>query len=230
MEELKARSARSFSTGWTRSSVQTPDPGEPHRHHRHLLRGLRSRLADKTLKLEITDAAKELIIDRGYDPVYGARPLKRYLQSRVETSLGYCRKIIFRVRRVLHVVCAVFIHHAQAVWRNAHHRVCRRRRIIPQTFLLFCHSIAAFHSYYARGSDLQPPKSVVYCKNLFFREAVQMDKKRDYIEFIGSMLIFGTNGLLVTNIPLSSAQIVLTRTFFGSIFFCAWCWPDVSFR
>jgi RarD protein len=45
-----------------------------------------------------------------------------------------------------------------------------------------------------------------------------MDKKRDYIEFIGSMLIFGTNGLLVTNIPLSSAQIVLTRTFFGSIF------------
>jgi hypothetical protein len=164
--------------------------------------------------------------------VYGARPLKRYLQSAAETliaTLGYCRKIIFRVRRVLHVVCAVFIHHAQAVWRNAHHRVCRRRRIIPQTFLLFCHSIAAFHSYYARGSDLQPPKSVVYCKNLFSREAVQMDKKRDYIEFIGSMLIFGTNGLLVTNIPLTSAQIVLTRTFFGSIFLLAWCWPEVSF-
>ncbi|MEA4946222.1 MAG: DMT family transporter [Oscillospiraceae bacterium] len=44
-----------------------------------------------------------------------------------------------------------------------------------------------------------------------------MGKKADYIKFIGSMLIFGTNGLLVTNIALSSAQIVLTRTFFGSL-------------
>ena len=35
--------------------------------------------------LSITDAAKEIIISRGYDPVYGARPLKRYLQSAVET-------------------------------------------------------------------------------------------------------------------------------------------------
>lgn len=48
-----------------------------------------------------------------------------------------------------------------------------------------------------------------------------MDKKKDYAEFIGSMLIFGTNGLLVTKIPLSSAQIVLTRTFFGSLFLLA---------
>ena len=48
-----------------------------------------------------------------------------------------------------------------------------------------------------------------------------MDRKKDYIEFIGSMLIFGTNGLLVTNIPLTSAQIELTRTIFGSLFLLA---------
>ena len=40
----------------------------------------------------MTDAAKQLIIDNAYDPIYGARPLKRYLQSHVETMLG--RKII----------------------------------------------------------------------------------------------------------------------------------------
>ena len=44
-----------------------------------------------------------------------------------------------------------------------------------------------------------------------------MDNKKEYVKFIASMLIFGTNGLLVTNIALSSAQIVLTRTFFGSL-------------
>lgn len=48
-----------------------------------------------------------------------------------------------------------------------------------------------------------------------------MDRKKDYIEFIGSMLMFGTNGMLVTNIPLSSAQIVLTRTIFGTLFLLA---------
>ncbi len=53
---------------------------------------LARRLEDKQLKLELTDAAKELIIAQGYDPVYGARPLKRYLQSRVETLLA--RKIL----------------------------------------------------------------------------------------------------------------------------------------
>ena len=46
----------------------------------------------------------------------------------------------------------------------------------------------------------------------------KMEKRRDYIEFIASMLIFGTNGLLVMHISLTSAQIVLTRTFLGSIF------------
>ena len=50
-----------------------------------LLRSLQQRLADKTLKLELTDAARELVIDKGFDPAFGARPLKRYLQSKVET-------------------------------------------------------------------------------------------------------------------------------------------------
>ncbi len=49
---------------------------------------LRRRLADKGLGLEFTPAATELIIDRGFDPVYGARPLKRYLQSAAETLIA----------------------------------------------------------------------------------------------------------------------------------------------
>ena len=53
-----------------------------------LMEGLKKRLADKTLKLEVTDAAKSLIIERGFDPIYGARPLKRYLQSAAETLLA----------------------------------------------------------------------------------------------------------------------------------------------
>ena len=54
----------------------------------NLIRALSSRLADRTLKLEISDAAKAMIIDQGFDPVYGARPLKRYLQSKVETLVA----------------------------------------------------------------------------------------------------------------------------------------------
>ncbi len=53
-----------------------------------LLSGLRRRLADKTLSLEVTDSARELLIDRGYDPIYGARPLKRYLQGSAETLIA----------------------------------------------------------------------------------------------------------------------------------------------
>ena len=53
-----------------------------------LMQGLKKRLADKSLKLEVTDAAKQLIIVRGFDPVYGARPLKRYLQSAAETLIA----------------------------------------------------------------------------------------------------------------------------------------------
>ena len=53
-----------------------------------LTSALRQRLEDKSLGLEITDSAKQLIIDRGFDPVFGARPLKRYLQSTVETLIA----------------------------------------------------------------------------------------------------------------------------------------------
>ena len=53
-----------------------------------LMAGLRKRLADKTLTLEVTGQAKDLLIQRGYDPIYGARPLKRYLQSSAETLIA----------------------------------------------------------------------------------------------------------------------------------------------
>ena len=53
-----------------------------------LMQGLKRRLAEKMLKLEVTDSAKTLLIDRGFDPVYGARPLKRYLQSSAETLIA----------------------------------------------------------------------------------------------------------------------------------------------
>jgi drug/metabolite transporter (DMT)-like permease len=49
-----------------------------------------------------------------------------------------------------------------------------------------------------------------------------MSSKTDYLKYIGAMLIFGTNGALVSQIPLTSAQIVLTRTFLGSLFLLAW--------
>ncbi len=57
-----------------------------------LLTGLNRRLEDKRLKVELTDAAKSLILDAAYDPMYGARPLRRYLQHTVENLAG--RKII----------------------------------------------------------------------------------------------------------------------------------------
>ena len=53
-----------------------------------LIKDLTQRLADKQLKLDITPLAKDLIVENGYDPVYGARPLKRYLQSKVETLIA----------------------------------------------------------------------------------------------------------------------------------------------
>ncbi len=53
-----------------------------------LIRGLQKRLQEKGLKLEMTESAKALVVEEGYDPVYGARPLKRYLQSKVETLLA----------------------------------------------------------------------------------------------------------------------------------------------
>ena len=57
-----------------------------------LTQDLKRRLEARQLDLELTDAAKEYIVDGGYDPVYGARPLKRFLQHTVETALA--RKII----------------------------------------------------------------------------------------------------------------------------------------
>ena len=57
-----------------------------------LIADLNKRLKDKQLKVEITDAAKDHIIESAYDPIYGARPLKRFIQSKIETLLA--REII----------------------------------------------------------------------------------------------------------------------------------------
>ena len=59
---------------------------------RLMVDNLNRRLESRQLKVELTDAAMNAVIDRGFDPVYGARPLKRYLQSRVETLIA--RKIV----------------------------------------------------------------------------------------------------------------------------------------
>ena len=50
-----------------------------------MMADLNRRLADQDITLELTDAAKDYIIEGGYDPTYGARPLKRFLQKNVET-------------------------------------------------------------------------------------------------------------------------------------------------
>jgi len=52
------------------------------------LRRLQARLADRHLELTFTDAAKDFLAERGFDPVYGARPLKRVVQNEVETVLA----------------------------------------------------------------------------------------------------------------------------------------------
>ena len=57
-----------------------------------LVAGLNKRLADKELTCVLTPAAKAFVVDNGYDPQFGARPLRRFLQSQVETLIG--RKII----------------------------------------------------------------------------------------------------------------------------------------
>ena len=53
-----------------------------------IVANLNERLADKDLHLVLTDEAKKFVADNGYDPVYGARPLKRYLQKNVETLVA----------------------------------------------------------------------------------------------------------------------------------------------
>ena len=50
-----------------------------------LIKDVNKRLADKELKIKLTDSAKQFIVDNGFDPMYGARPLKRYVQKTVET-------------------------------------------------------------------------------------------------------------------------------------------------
>jgi ATP-dependent Clp protease ATP-binding subunit ClpB len=49
---------------------------------------LRKRLADRDIKLELSDAARQFIARKGFDPVYGARPLRRFLQHELETRIG----------------------------------------------------------------------------------------------------------------------------------------------
>ena len=50
-----------------------------------LVADLNKRLADREITVELTDAAKQYIVENGYDPIYGARPLKRFLEKHVET-------------------------------------------------------------------------------------------------------------------------------------------------
>ena len=57
-----------------------------------MINELRKRLADKQVGIEITDAAKNAVIEQGFDPNYGARPLKRFIQRKIETLIA--RKII----------------------------------------------------------------------------------------------------------------------------------------
>ncbi|HVN26935.1 MAG TPA: AAA family ATPase, partial [Candidatus Binataceae bacterium] len=56
------------------------------------LESLRKRLADRKIELDLTDAARDFFAENGYDPSYGARPLKRMIQRELETALG--RKLI----------------------------------------------------------------------------------------------------------------------------------------
>ena len=53
-----------------------------------IVKELQGRLADRHITVELTDAAKEFVVEAGFDPMYGARPLKRYVQRQVETKLA----------------------------------------------------------------------------------------------------------------------------------------------
>jgi len=53
-----------------------------------MLRDLETRLRERGLKLDVDDAAVALLVERGYDPVYGARPLKRHIQTDLETPIA----------------------------------------------------------------------------------------------------------------------------------------------
>ena len=71
-----------------------------------LLQDVNKRLVEREVSIELTDAAKEFVVEGGYEPMYGARPLKRYLQKHVETlaarlilegSVGRCDVIVIDV-------------------------------------------------------------------------------------------------------------------------------------
>lgn len=73
-----------------------------------LIADLNKRLTDREIEISVTDAAKTFIVEHGYDPVYGARPLKRYLQKNVETlvarmilgdKLGLNQKVVIDVEQ-----------------------------------------------------------------------------------------------------------------------------------
>ena len=53
-----------------------------------LIKDLERRLDDKHIKLELTDSAKNYLIENGYDEIYGARPLKRFVQKKLETLIA----------------------------------------------------------------------------------------------------------------------------------------------
>jgi ATP-dependent Clp protease ATP-binding subunit ClpB len=73
-----------------------------------LLGRLRGRLEDRKITLELTDAARNFIADNAYDPVYGARPLRRYLQQKIETTLA--RQLIGgELREGQHVIIDVHV-------------------------------------------------------------------------------------------------------------------------
>ena len=70
------------------------------------LAGLRRRLAAHGIKLELTDEARKLLADEGYDPAYGARPLKRVIQQRLQNPLAL-RMLGGEVQPGDHVVAGV---------------------------------------------------------------------------------------------------------------------------
>ena len=73
---------------WTRRCCSSRCSPSRSADHRLQLRRLQKRLEERKIALELTEAAHEFIGDAAYDPHYGARPLKRYLQSHVETPLA----------------------------------------------------------------------------------------------------------------------------------------------
>ena len=80
-----------------------------------IVKDLNKRLADRDLKLEITPVAKQFIVENGYNPVYGARPLKRYMQKNVETlaarAIPFASMVIitsgFSFLNHPHMICAI---------------------------------------------------------------------------------------------------------------------------